>query len=71
MDFVTLIVTVIFVGWANIEPFGTVGSPGCALVCSVVYHSFAVCWGQGGVTKIEIAIDLYICRDGRIDTGRL
>ena len=67
---VTLVVTVMLVGWPNIETIGTVGSPGCALVCSVVYHDFAACRGQGGVTEIEIAIDLCIRRDGRVDTGR-
>ena len=48
------------------------GSLGCALVGSVVYHEFSACLGQGGVTEIEseIAIDLYIGRDGRVDTGR-
>ena len=56
--------------WANKEPFGTVVSPGCALVCLVMYHYFAACWGQAGVTEIKIAIDLCIGRDGRIDTGR-
>ena len=67
---VTLIVTVLLVSWANIESFCTVGSPGWSLVCSVVYYYFAACWGQGGVTKIEIAVDLCIGRDDRIDTGR-
>ena len=66
-----MIATVILVGWANIDPFGTVGSPpGWSLVCLVVNNYFAACWGQGGVTEIEIAVDLCICRDGRIDTGR-
>ena len=65
---VTLIVTVMLAGWANIVPFGTMVSPGCLLVFSVVYHYFSACWGQVGVTEIEIAIDF--CRYGRTDTGR-
>ena len=67
---VTLVVTVMLVGWPNIETIGTVGRPGCTFVCSVVNHYFAACWGQGGVTEIEIAIDLSIRQDGRVDTGR-
>ena len=67
---VTSIVTVMLVGRANIEPFGTVGSPGWSIVCLVVNNCFAACWGQGGVTEIEIAVDLYIVRDGRIDMER-
>ena len=67
---VTLIVTIMIAGWANIVPFGTVVGPGCWFLCSVVYHYFAARWGQGGVTEIEIAVDLCIGRYGRIDTGR-
>ena len=65
-----MIVTVMIVGWANIVSFGTMGAPGCSLVCSIVYHYFATCWGQGGVTEIEIAVDLCTGRYGRIDIGR-
>ena len=48
------------VGWANVKPFSTVGSPGWSLVCLVVNNYFAAYWGQGGVTEIGIAVDLYV-----------
>ena len=67
---VTLIVTVMLVGWANIEPFGAVGSPGWTFVYSAVNNYFAACRGQGGVTEIEIAVDLCVGRVDRVDTGR-
>ena len=65
---VTLVIMILLVGRNNIEAIGTMGGLGWALVGSVVYHYFAACWGQRGVTEIDIAIDLCIRRDGRVDT---
>ena len=67
---VTLIVTVMMVGWSNVEPFCTVVSPGWAFICSVVNNYFVACRGQGGVIEIEIAVDLGVVRNGRLDAGR-
>ena len=40
---VALIVTVMVVGWSNVESFGAVVSPGWAFICLVVNNNFAAC----------------------------
>ena len=67
---VALTVTVMMVGWSNVESLGSVGSPGWAFICAVVNEYFAACRSQGGAIEIEIAVDLCVGGNGRVDAGR-
>ena len=40
---VALIVTVMMVGWSNVESFRSMGSPAWAFICLVVNNHFAIC----------------------------
>ena len=65
-----LIVMVMMVGWSNVESLGSVGSPGWAFIGAVGNNDFAAHRSEGSVIENEIAVDLCVGGNGRVDAGR-